>query len=108
MYGFQSVPFILTMLLQFVFAAVNVRAAMRVSGRAFDAGFRVMNLFLVLGKVRGVVKCLSTPRARVFLGLEVNTIHVSIERVLDGKRASTSGPCTNKVLCTRVSREMLL
>lgn len=47
-------------------------------------------------------------RADVFLRLQVDTVHMTIEGVLHGKRAPTTGPCADKVFRTCVSGEMLL
>lgn len=97
-----------TVLLHLILATVDIRATVSVPGWAFDASVWIVDLFLVFGKVGRVVKRLRTMGANVFLGFEVNAVHVAIQSVLDCKGTSTTRPGANKVLRASVSRQVLV
>lgn len=75
----------LAVLFQFVLATVDIHASMRVSGRTLYASLRIVNLLFVLGQIRGVIKSLPAVRTSVLLGFEVDTVHVAVECMFDGK-----------------------
>lgn len=102
----MALPF--TMLLHLVLATVDVRATMSVPGWAFDASVWIVNLLLVFGKIGRVVERLRTVGANVFLGFEVDAVHVAIESVLDCKGTPASRPGANEVLRASVSRQVLV
>lgn len=82
----------LAVLLHLVFPAVDIGTTVGPSRGALDAGLWVVDLLLVLGQVGRVIKCLCAVWADMFFCFQVDTIHVTVQSVLDCKRPAAPRP----------------